>query len=207
MDAIILDIDGTLIESMAVDTKLYFASIADVVGPVGVRDDLNDYEHVTDTGILRELLADNDVAVDAAVVEAIRDCFIGKITTHIESVGPFAAIDGAARFVERLRASHRDRVAIATGGWGRSATVKLESAGIDVRGIPLVSADDAESRTEIMRIAAGKLAAPFDSVTYFGDAEWDRKACRALGWKFVAVGDDLGGIRSFDNLDLSLLPL
>lgn len=202
MDAIILDVDGTLIESMTVDTNLYFASITEVAGPVKVRDDLDDYEHVTDSGILRELLADNDVAANAHMFDAIRECFIGKISEHIESVGPFPAIDGAARFVERLRSSYRDRVAIATGGWGRSAAIKLASAGIDIDGIPLVSSDDAESRVEIMRIALSRLKGPLETVTYFGDAEWDVRACEALGWNFVAVGPSLDGIRSFDELEM-----
>ena len=65
--AIILDIDGTLIESMAVDTELYFASIAEVLGPVRTRDKLSDYDHVTDSGILAQLLDDNGYVHDGEV--------------------------------------------------------------------------------------------------------------------------------------------
>ena len=56
------------------------------------------------------------------------------------------------------------------------------------------------SRTEIMQLALGRLDAEFDSVTYFGDAQWDVEACQTLGWHFEAVGSELGGIASYEGL-------
>ncbi|MGB5410497.1 MAG: hypothetical protein WBN09_03130, partial [Woeseiaceae bacterium] len=58
MNSIILDIDGTLIDSMGVDPRLYFSSIEQVLGSVCLRD-LNDYDHVTDSGILGQILEEN----------------------------------------------------------------------------------------------------------------------------------------------------
>ncbi len=202
MDAVILDIDGTLIESMSVDTELYFASVAEILGPVTTRDRLDDYEHVTDSWILKQLLADNGLPDDERTIESVYDTFVARLSEHIESKGPFEAIDGAKRFVRRLRSSDHHLVAIATGGWGRSARIKLDSAGIDVSGIPLASSDDADAREAIMTTALAKLSRDVQSVTYFGDAEWDRRACRALGWDFVAVGPGLDGLRSFDGIEL-----
>ena len=202
MKAIILDIDGTLIESMTVDTELYFASIAEVVGPVRTRDRLSDYEHVTDSGILAQLLEDNGYVYDGEVIEAVRSIFVSKIARHIETAGPFTTIDGALEFVNRLRASDDKNVAIATGGWRKSALLKLQSAGFDINGIPLVTGDDSPSRIEIMSSALEKIGDDVESVTYFGDAEWDERACRSLGWNFVAVGPGLGGIESYKEIDL-----
>lgn len=200
--AIILDIDGTLIESMAVDTELYFASIAEVLGPVRVRDKLSDYDHVTDSGILAQLLEDNEYVYDAAVIEAVRSIFVRKIARHIETEGPFTTIDGAVEFVDRVRQSDSNNVAIATGGWRKSALLKLQSAGFDINGIPLLTGDDSPSRIEIMRSALAKIGDDVESVTYFGDAEWDERACRSLGWTFVAVGPGLGGIESYKEVDV-----
>jgi phosphoglycolate phosphatase-like HAD superfamily hydrolase len=199
---IILDIDGTLIESMAVDTELYFASIAEVLGQVRVRDKLSDYEHVTDSGILAQLLDDNGYVHDGEVVETIRSIFVGKIERHIETEGPFRTIDGAVDFVDRIRAADDKNVAIATGGWRKSALLKLESAGFDINGIPLVTGDDSPSRIEIMSSALAKIGGDVESVTYFGDAEWDERACRSLGWNFVAVGPGLGGIESYTEVEV-----
>ncbi len=202
MKAIIFDIDGTLIESMAVDTELYFSSIREILGPVVFRDPLSDYDHVTDSGILAQVLDENGHAFDDGVAAAIQSVFVDKINRHIKSEGQFPAIDGAVEFVAKARASGDTRVAIATGGWRQSALLKLESAGFDIDGIPLATSDDAPSRIEIMRTALASLGRNFESITYFGDAEWDRRACRSLGWNFVAVGPGLGGIRSYFEVSL-----
>jgi len=199
--AIILDIDGTLIQSMSVDTELYFSSIRDVLGPVSIRDKLDDYNHVTDSGILAQLLEDNGYACDDEVTAAVQAVFVEGLRRHIESAGPFPTVDGAVQFVEHTRECDDRRVAIATGGWRKSALLKLESAGFSIDDIPLVTSDDSPSRVEIMRLALAEISDDFESVTYFGDAEWDERACQTLGWRFVAVGPDLGGIESYVGID------
>ncbi len=202
MKAIVFDIDGTLIESMSIDSGLYFSAISAVLGSVEFRANLNDYDHVTDSGIIAQLLADNDFAVESSAIDLIRERYVANVSAHIESVGPFPTIHGATQFVDRLRDSKEHKVAIATGGWRSSAILKLETSGIDVNGIPVASCDDSHSRAEIMRVALAKLGDEFVSVTYFGDAEWDRRACQTLGWDFVLVGSDLGGIQTYDGVDL-----
>ena len=201
MKAILFDIDGTLIESMTVDTELYLASIGEVLGSVRFRGALSDYEHVTDNGILAQVLDDNGYPFDEQTAAAIKAIFVDKIERHIETEGPFSTIHGAIEFFERTRASDGRRVAIATGGWRESARLKLESAGFDIDGIPLVTSDGAWTRIEIMETALARLGGAFESVTYFGDAEWDRQACQSLGWNFVAVGPGLGGIESYAGID------
>lgn len=202
MKAIILDVDGTLIESMSVDTELYFASIKEILGTVRVRKNLDDYEHVTDSGILAQLLSDNGYSFDNEIAASIQALFVDGIRRHIETEGPFPTIDGAIQFVEMARESCKRRVAIATGGWRKSALLKLQSAGFDIDGVPVVTSDESPSRIEIMRLALAKIGDDFESVTYFGDAKWDQRACRKLGWNFVAVGPELGGIESYGDIDL-----
>ena len=34
---------------------------------------------------------------------------------------------------------------------------------------------------------------PAADTVYFGDGEWDRRACEALGWRFIGVGHKLRG--------------
>lgn len=202
MKAIILDIDGTLIQSMSVDTELYFSSIREVLGAVNVRDKLDDYDHVTDSGILAQLLEDNGYSSDDEVSTAVQAAFVEGLRRHIKSAGPFPTIDGAIQFVEHIRERNDRRVAIATGGWRKSALLKLESAGFNIDDIPVVTSDDSPSRVEIMRLALARIGDDLESVTYFGDAEWDQRACQILGWRFVAVGPDLGGIESYVGIDL-----
>lgn len=186
---------------MSVDTDLYFSAVRQVLGHVEVRRDLQDYEHVTDSGILAQLLEDNGRDYDSDVVSRIQAIFVDSIQQHINTSGPFPAIDGALQFFERALSANNTGVAIATGGWRRSAALKLASAGFPVDGIPLVTADDSHSRIEIMRTALAGIGRRCESITYYGDAEWDLRACDALGWNFVAVGAGLDGIRSYIGVE------
>ena len=199
MKAIIFDVDGTLIESMVIDSKLYFSSVTTVLGPVDFRENIDDYDNVTDSGIISQLADDNRLHLEPNAVHSIQTLFIGGLIEHIQAAGPFPAIHGATQMIDRLGRSTDYCVAIATGGWRKSALLKLESSGFDLDGIPLVSCDESPSRTEIMSIALARLGSSFESVTYFGDAAWDRRACQNLGWDFVPVGPDLGGIESYDG--------
>lgn len=199
MKAIVFDVDGTLIESMAMDSELYFSSISAVLGPVEFRAKLNDYDHVTDSGIIAQLMNDNKLPHEPGVIDSIQTLFLEGLIEHIQTVGPFPKIHGATQIIDRLRLSTDYCVAIATGCWRESALLKLESSGFNIDGIPIVSCDDSPSRTEIMSLALARLGDEFESVTYFGDADWDRRACQTLGWDFVAVGADLAGIESYDG--------
>jgi len=201
VNTIILDIDGTLIDSMGVDPNLYFSSIERVLGPVRFRD-LSDYDHVTDSGILGQILEENGFSGAGELAASVKALFMKGLNRHIEDIGSFPVIDGAVQFIERIRSSTDTRIAIATGCWRESALLKLHSSGFDIDGIPVATSDDSPFRVEIMKSALQMTGSDAGSVTYFGDAEWDQLACRDLGWNFVAVGPRLGGINSFSSVQL-----
>lgn len=185
---------------MSIDTELYFLAIREVLGPVQIRRELNDYDHVTDSGILAQLLEDNEIRADPGVLAKIQSVFVQRLKHAIRTDGPFQAIDGAIEFFTKVRGHDNCRVAIATGGWRRSSILKLESAGFHLDGIQLVTSDDASARVDIMSLVVERIGQSFESITYFGDAEWDQVACRKLGWNFVAVGPRLRGIESYEGL-------
>ena len=186
---------------MGVDPRLYFASIERVLGPVSLRD-LGDYDHVTDSGILGQVLEDNGFSGAGELADSVKSMFMNGLNSHIEDIGSFPVIDGAVEFVERIRRSTDTRIAIATGCWRESALLKLRTSGFDIDGIPVATSDDSPSRVEIMQSALRMIGAESGGVTYFGDAEWDERACQDLGWNFVAVGPRLGGIQSFSSIQL-----
>ncbi len=188
MDAVIFDIDGTLVQSAAVDDELYRQSVIEVLGSVRFRDSLSDYDRVTDSGVLVQILDDNGLVHVPDPTETIRSRFIELLEHHVAQHGPFSEVPGARDFVTSLRRSDNHEVAIATGGWRTSALLKLESAGFDVGDIPIATSDDHWDRTDIMRFALSQMGTEFESVTYYGDGVWDREASLALGWRFVPIG-------------------
>lgn len=60
---VIFDIDGTLVNSGAFEGRSYVAAVRDVLGNVSIRPDWS-YEHVTDSGILRQICDENGVAAE-----------------------------------------------------------------------------------------------------------------------------------------------
>jgi phosphoglycolate phosphatase-like HAD superfamily hydrolase len=203
MHALVFDIDGTLLQSADVDDTLYKESVRQILGDVVFRPSLADYDLVTDSGILLQILEDNRIPGDSQCVTAIKSTFLNAFRSHFRQHGVFPEVPGAKALLEAIRSSKSCCAAIATGGWRETARLKLESAGFDIGDLPLASSDDSPDRTEIMRLALSKLGNDFESVTYYGDGPWDKEACGALGWQFVAVGPILGGIESYAGVSIA----
>jgi phosphoglycolate phosphatase-like HAD superfamily hydrolase len=199
MNAVIFDIDGTLLQSDVNDDALYLAAVRDVLGNVKLRPTWSMYTQFTASGILTEILNDNAIAITMDTVSAVRDRFIARVHRHVADHGSFAEIPGAKAFVEILNLSSTHRVAYATGGWRGSALLKLSVSGFPVAGVPLATSDDHFERQEIMLHALRQLNGVFASVTYYGDGHWDAVAAKALGWQFVPVGRKLNGLMRYDS--------
>ena len=197
MRAVIFDIDGTLLHSNKLDDETYASAIHDVLGSVRIRESWSQYKNVSGSGTLLEILGDNNIGDVAAVLRAVEEAFVARISRHIEKHGPIVEVPGAKDFVSKLAKSGDCQIAYATAGWFESARIKLKSSQFPVDGIPLASCNDHIGKVEIMTHAFGQLTAPVESVTYYGDGEWDKSAASVLGWNFVPVGEKLNGLRHF----------
>jgi len=184
------DIDGTLIESYDFDSECFTEAVKEVTG-LEIDTDWASYKHVTDTGILKEFFNENSIENTNEVSKNIKCAFLAKIQTRIDDQ-PINEIKGASKFITKLKELDGVVISFATGGWLESAVLKLESAGIDISGIPIASSNDHYSRIEIMKIAEQRAIKESRlSFTYFGDGSWDLKACKELGVNFVLVGGKL----------------
>jgi len=191
MHLVMFDIDGTLVDSAGFDTELYVEAVRSVLD-VEIDSDWNRYEHVSDSGILEEVI--RGARLDGEPKELARrvqERFVGLVRDYVRRApGSVREIAGAKRLVERLLELPNVRVGIATGGWQPTALLKLEHVGIDVGRLGFASSSDARARTEIMRLAADRAlrGATYTRATYFGDGAWDRRASEELGYDFVAIG-------------------
>lgn len=197
MHAAIFDIDGTLLQTDASDDVLYLQSVRSVLGNVKIRSSWGMYTQFTATGILTEILRDNDLEATPERVAAARACFIEGLRHHAAEHGPFPEIPGARLYVQNLHTSTTHQIAYATGGWGGSARLKLSLAGFPVDGIPLASSDDHSDRPRIMLRALGALNGNLETITYYGDGSWDAVAAKELGWQFVPAGKRLSGLERY----------
>jgi phosphoglycolate phosphatase-like HAD superfamily hydrolase len=191
---VIFDIDGTLVDSDGFEEALYTAAVRDVFSEVRIRPHWDDYEHVTDAGIALQICKDNELEISSSLAE-LRTRFGELVSAYLRTKGPCTPLPGALKFWNSLRDNENFRVGIATGGWGHTARMKLESAGFLYAGVALASSDDALVRAEIMECCR-RLLSPTDSTIYIGDGEWDQVAAKRLGWDFIGVGNRLRGKRS-----------
>ncbi|HJR70813.1 MAG TPA: HAD family hydrolase [Gammaproteobacteria bacterium] len=203
MHLVMFDIDGTLVDSAGFDADLYARAVEGELG-IAVDRAWDRYEHVSDSGILEQLLRDARFDRDRAALAArVQQRFVGLVRDYVErEPAAVREIAGAKRLVERLLGLPHVCVAIATGGWEPTARLKLQHVGIDVGDVGLASSSDARARTDIMRLAARRAlgGVSFQRATYFGDGAWDRRASAELGYDFVAVGRGVPHPVAYDDL-------
>ncbi len=189
---VVFDIDGTLVDSYGFDAALYADAIRQALG-INIDTDWARYTNATDSGILDQVIEENEVEEDRETIQEKVQCEFTRLTeSYIEqNASAVREIPGANAFIEHLQQIEDVALAIATGGWESTAKLKLRAIGLDPHKFALATASDAISRMEIIEIVAerslrGRKAA---RKTYFGDGLWDKRASEALGYEFIGVGN------------------
>ncbi|MCP4492893.1 MAG: HAD family hydrolase [Gammaproteobacteria bacterium] len=202
MHHVMFDIDGTLVESYEFDADCFTSAVQEVLG-INIDEEWSNYKHVTDAGILNEVIELNSLNLQKdEIFDNIKKIFFRKITAYIQQ-NPVKEIPGASSFISKLIDMDNIVVSFATGGWYESAMLKLISAGFDINNIPIGSSDDHFRRTKIMKIAEARVnnGNIINPVTYFGDGVWDKAACKELGYNFVLVGDKFEHTKNINNFN------
>lgn len=122
MHVVMFDIDGTLVDSAGFDGELYAAAVGEVTG-VQLDQRWGRYEHVSDSGILEQVLREPRFSNDRAALAArVQQHFVGLVRDYLEAQSKSVReIAGAKRLIERLRGLPDVRVAQrALGGATRS---------------------------------------------------------------------------------------
>ena len=189
----ILDLDGTLIPSAGVDDRCFWQAVRDCYGEPTVSPDLHGFRNVTDSGILNDWCQlELGHPPGAEETLQIRQRFLDLLKAAWKSEPEhFTPLPGVTAWLEAVQSRSNVFAGIATGGWGHSARLKLELAGLGRFDIPLASSDEAVPRSDIMRIAARRTyqdQADGEAVfTYVGDGPWDLEASRKLDWNFIGI--------------------
>jgi phosphoglycolate phosphatase-like HAD superfamily hydrolase len=196
---VIFDVDGTLIESVAIDAELYDQAFLDTFGVRLPTTDWTKYENATDGGIAGEAIA--QLSLPSEALPELRRRFVELLGT-VESIAP---LPGARQVIQEL-ATRGIAVGIATGGWRDAAIAKLRAAAVAIEGVPLVGSDASPRRCDIVSAAIERVGGEGD-VFYVGDGPWDMATSRALGIGFVGV-DTVGhgrfaerAVRDFADVD------
>lgn len=191
----VFDIDGTLTETNEVDNRLYADSLRSVFGIEGELDLLG-FDEVTDSAILRRLWERRRDRAFAEVESDMKELFFEALADAAAAdAGAFSATPGAPSVFDLVRGAGWTP-AIATGCWRQSAILKLRAAGIDVRGVPLVSASDFLQRHRIIQQAILDAGGDTnDPVVHVGDGVWDVRASRELGIGFVGRAEREHAVR------------
>jgi phosphoglycolate phosphatase-like HAD superfamily hydrolase len=203
MHLVIFDIDGTLTDTNLVDGECYWRAVSEVLGLAQEQPEWSDFRHVTDVGIAQELCWRHlRRQLTHAEIDVISNRLVALLEAALNHKNPSEyQIPGAAEILSMLSNSSEFAVALATGGWRRSAELKLRRAGLQFTSMPLASSSNAVARDDILRIAANRAAeqyqTQFTRFTCVGDGLWDLKAARVLGWRFIGIsaGDQAGRLR------------
>jgi phosphoglycolate phosphatase-like HAD superfamily hydrolase len=195
MHLVMFDIDGTLTQTCSADSECFIQAVSELLHLSQINPDWTRYRNVTDSGIAAEIIESACARPPAnGELDRIRTRFAELLAQRFESDASLChPIPGAAHLLSQLRALPDTALAIATGGWSRSAKLKLKKANLNIDGLPFASADDSHCRHEIMLIAKQRAASlhavkHFDSFIYVGDALWDLLACQSLQIPLIGIG-------------------
>lgn len=195
MKLVIFDIDGTLIHSHPQEVACFEAAIQSVLGIADINHDVGSYQHVTDSGILKECvyqaLGRFPTPVEIAAIEAE---YFAQFTNIIMN-DPIVPIPGVQAFIDTLQSTHDIALAVATGSHHRSALLKLSHVNNELCKLPMGTSTDSDIRTAIMETALNKAKQTyaqedFNQIIYIGDGPWDVKAVKHLQWGFIGIASN-----------------
>ena len=194
---VIFDIDGTLTDTTTLDDANIARAYRELFG-LEIDVDWSRYRTSTDSGIAREILEGaRGTPPEAAEVERLTARLAALLAEgHArEPVRPMTGVVAALAALEQAGFA----LALASGGWKRTAEAKLAAAGLDLAHLPRAFADDHEERGGIIEIASARaaeaLGTGFERRIYVGDGIWDLVTTRDMGLPFVGIASGSRGDR------------
>lgn len=216
MKYIIFDIDGTLTNTTDIDDRCFTRALEETFHFRDIDTNWGNYEHTTDSGIIRQLFRERrqrDCSAEetAAFIARFCDLLQEAYASHTDCI---QEVPKAGKVLQQLCQRDDIKVGLATGGWRESALFKLRCAGINIEACSAASfAQDAVARHDIIHNTITRMnarlqhTAPLSSITYVGDGLWDYRATQQLGIGFIGIANkklshlqDILKISDYDEL-------
>lgn len=192
---IIFDIDGTLLNSMRIDSKYYIQSITDEFGINNINEDWSIYNKITDSGLFEEIYINHfKKKPDDDDFKKHENKFYKILKSIFENQSDIISeIPGAHKIITKLRSLKNYFISIATGSYKKTALLKLNLFNISENDIPLSTANDDKSRENVVKICIDKSKYfyninTFDKIISIGDGIWDLKTAKYLKLPFIGIG-------------------
>jgi phosphoglycolate phosphatase-like HAD superfamily hydrolase len=188
---VIFDVDGTLLQSMALEAECYIATCKKHFPMDEIDTDWANYKNTTDPGITMELYERHYGRTPTSQeLRSFHDLFVDQLSCVIaRNSGQLGETPGASRLLAVLREKPEFKVAIATGAWREPIKIKLAAAGLDIEDFPLASADDEIDRVAIVSHAKRYVSQSSARCILVGDGVWDVVTARKMNVAFLGIGD------------------
>lgn len=194
MKLVLLDIDGTLTRTNAVDGRCFEQALADSFNLSDINTDWASYSNTTDSAIFADLFQERFGRRPAPKeVLEFRGCFVRLLEDSLATnPAEFSEIPGAFDMLARLSQDSNWAIAFATGGWPESAALKLQALNISLSDYAYASAEDGYSREAIIQSAMNRALSRyrqtrFERAVSVGDAIWDLKTAANLKLEFIGI--------------------
>ncbi len=186
---IVFDVDGTLIGGEIHDWECFGRAIFTVLGFEAKAEFFASLDEITAQAIAEEAVRMANREVGMGLEEQIRDEYLrGLQEVLARDPLAFQPRGGVVNLLTHLASLPGVNVAIATGDWHSTISLKLAAAGIDISGYAMATSSDVRRRSAIIALAAERSQRELADVVYVGDGIWDLRACRDLGVHFVGTG-------------------
>jgi len=193
MTGIIFDIDGTLTNTTKVDDRCFIKAFNIVFGIDISNQNWSELKNITDWGITEEIILKHWERIPSEKeYENMISEFVALLHSEInKDKSQFQEVEGATKFIEFLRKKSNVTIGIATGGWAKSAELKLKSIEIDPKDFVFSNSNHFKTRENILSKTIKELKEntqnKIDRIIYFGDGTWDFLTCQNLNIDFVGI--------------------
>ena len=213
----LFDIDGTLISTGGAGRRAMEGAFTDMHGAAGRAALEFSFAGMTDRAIVRNgLAALEHHAPDAAAIDRVLDGYLVRLANEVDQTTTYRVHPGVPDVLAWLKGVQQIALGLGTGNVKKGAYRKLARGALDTSFGFGGFGCDAEDRTELLRVGAGRGAEALGvaltdcRVVVIGDTPKDVAAAHGIGADCIGVGTggfeprallELGAHTAFANLE------